>query len=52
MRAADAILAMPTWEKSLGAKREIEWAKEKGMKIFYPADPTDIEDIVTWAKEV
>ena len=50
MRAADAILAMPTWEKSLGAKREVEWARGKGMKIFYPTDPTDIEDIVTWAK--
>jgi len=49
-KAADAVLALPRWEQSNGAKREIGWAKENGMKIFYPKDPTDIEDIVTWAK--
>ncbi len=41
---------MPKWEQSWGAKREVERAREKGMKIFYPKDPTDIEEIVAWAK--
>jgi len=50
MRAADAVLAMPNWEKSRGAKKEVEWAREKGVKIFYPKDPTDIEEIVNWAR--
>lgn len=48
-RVADAVLAIPGWESSFGAKREVEWAKEKGMKIFYPKDPADIEEIVQWA---
>lgn len=51
MRIADASLAIPGWEKSWGTKREVAWAKEHGMKIFYPKDPTDIEEIVTWTKK-
>jgi len=51
MRAADAVLAMPNWEQSGGARQEIGWAKENGLKIFYPKDPTDIKEIVDWAKE-
>jgi len=49
-RIADALLAMPTWETSKGAVKEIAWAKEQGMKIFYPKNPTDIADIIEWAK--
>lgn len=50
-RMADAVLAIPGWENSWGAKREIAWAKEKDMKIFYPKHLKDIEDIINWAKE-
>lgn len=50
MRAADAVLAMPAWKTSRGAKKEIAWARANGMKIFYPKNPNDIEDIA-WAKE-
>ncbi|HCR52393.1 TPA: hypothetical protein DIV48_01940 [Candidatus Kaiserbacteria bacterium] len=50
-RAADALLAIPGWEKSLGARKEVEWARENGLKAFYPKDSTDIEDIVRWAKK-
>lgn len=46
---ADAVLAIPNWEKSYGAKKEVEWAKENGMKIFYPKDSTDISEIINWA---
>jgi len=42
---------MPNWEKSWGVKREVALARENGIKIFYPKDPTDIEEIVKWAKE-
>ena len=48
---ADAVLALPNWEKSWGAKKEIEWAKKKGMKIFYPKDLSDIKDIVEWVNK-
>jgi hypothetical protein len=47
---ADAVLVVPGWENSNGTKRELEWVKEKGMKIFYPKNPTDIEEIIRWAK--
>ena len=32
---ADAVLALPTWRQSKGARREIAYAKEKGKRIFY-----------------
>ena len=51
-RSANAVLAMPNWEKSLGARREIEWAKQqKDLPIFYPKSPDDISEIVRWAKQ-
>lgn len=49
-RSADALLAIPGWEKSWGATKEVELAKEKGLKVFYPKHPNDIEDIIAWAK--
>lgn len=45
---ADAVLAMPGWEKSVGAKIEVEWAKENNLPIFYPKSPDDIGDIIDW----
>jgi len=50
-RMANAVLAVPGWEKSWGARQEIEWAEENNLKIFYPKDPTDIKDIIKWAKQ-
>lgn len=49
-RSADAVLAVPGWEKSTGAKREVEWAKENSLPVFYPKDPSGIGDIVEWAR--
>lgn len=49
-RSADAVLAMPGWEKSWGAKREVEWAEAHGLKVFYPKSPDDIAEIIQWAK--
>ena len=50
-RAADAIIAIPGWENSPGAKNEITWAKENNLKIFFPKSSNDLEEIIKWAKE-
>ncbi len=48
-RSADAVLAMPGWDKSRGAKKEVEWAMENKMPVFYPESPDDINEIIKWA---
>src|SRR3989344_4174602 len=48
-RAADAVLAMPDWDKSKGAKDEVAWAVQNKLPVFYPKFPEDIDDIVNWA---
>lgn len=51
-RASDAILMIPGWEKSKGAKAELEYAKYKeSMYIFYPKSPQDISEIIEWANK-
>lgn len=50
-RSADAVLAMQGWERSKGAKAEVEWAKENGLPVFYPISHMNIQDIVGWARE-
>ncbi|MFA5987346.1 MAG: DUF1937 family protein [Candidatus Paceibacterota bacterium] len=49
-RAADALLAMPGWEKSKGAKVEVEWAAKNNLQIFYPKSAGDINDIIVWSQ--
>lgn len=34
----DALLMLPTWEQSKGAVLEHDYAKEKGLKIYYAVD--------------
>ncbi len=48
-RSADAVLAVPGWENSKGATREIELAKQLGLAIFYPKNPSDINAILKWS---
>ncbi len=50
-RMADAVLALPGWENSNGAKKEIAWAKEHNMTIFYPKSPEDMAEVERWSKE-
>ncbi len=50
-RAADAVLAIPGWEKSFGAKREIDWARANNLPVFYPKSPEDIDNIIAWARQ-
>ena len=49
-RSADAVLAMPGWEASTGARSEIEFAKQKGLPIFYPKSQGDLDEVIAWAK--
>ena len=51
MRIADAVLAVPGWEKSFGAKEEIKWAQNNNILVFFPKNPEDIDDIKQWAKD-
>ena len=48
---ADAVLALPGWEKSNGAKKEVEWAIGNDIPVFYPEHPEDIEKIIIWYNE-
>jgi len=50
-RVADAVLAMPGWEKSRGAKNEVGWAKVNNLPIFYPQSPDDLSGVVNWANK-
>jgi hypothetical protein len=47
---SDAALFTPRWKASSGARREHDWAEEKGLTIFYPESPSDIGDIIAWNK--
>jgi len=51
-RTANAILAIPGWETSNGARAEIEFAKRKGLPIFYPKSPDDLSEVIAWANEI
>jgi hypothetical protein len=50
-RSCDAVLAMPGWEKSRGAKWEVELATKEKRPIFYPASPADIQEIIKWVNK-
>lgn len=49
-RATDAMIAIPGWENSPGAKNEVAWAEENSMKIFYPRSHNDLDEIIKWVK--
>jgi hypothetical protein len=50
-RVADAVLAVPNWKSSSGARKEVEWAQESNLPIFFPKSTDDIEEIIKWNKE-
>ena len=50
-KVADAVLAIPGWEKSSGARAEIEWAIANNLKIFYPKSLEDMSDVISWARK-
>lgn len=49
-RASDAILAIPGWEKSSGARAELQWAKKNNIPIFYPESPDKLDEVIKWVK--
>ena len=49
-RVADAMIAIPGWENSSGAKNEVSWAKENSLKIFFPKSIDDLDKVIMWAK--
>lgn len=49
-RVVDALLAIPGWEDSVGAQREVTYAKKHGIPVFYPNSPDDLDEIEKWAK--
>lgn len=51
IRTADALIAIPGWETSNGAKYEIEIAKTLKLPIFYPKSPDDLSEITAWVNE-
>ena len=52
LKRCDAVLAMPGWDKSHGATKEVEIAKELGLPIFHPRSPEDIKKIIEWNREI
>lgn len=51
IRVADALIAIPGWETSNGAKYEIEIAKTLQLPIFYPKSPDDLNEVINWFNE-
>ena len=48
-KTADAIMAIPGWQTSSGAKAEIEYVRQKGIPVFFPESPDDLGEIIAWA---
>lgn len=44
LEKSDALLAMPRWRESSGARAEVQRSGERGIKIFFPLSP-DEEDV-------
>jgi phosphopantothenoylcysteine synthetase/decarboxylase len=47
---SNAVLAIPGWEKSKGTVKEIEWAKENNLLVFYPKSTKDLDEVTRWMK--
>lgn len=50
-QVANAVLALPDWKNSKGARAEIKWAKKNKIKVFFPNSPDDLDDIIKWSKK-
>jgi nucleoside 2-deoxyribosyltransferase len=47
----DALLALPDWQQSRGARKEVEWAIANQKPVFYPSSVDDLNEIVVWNKK-
>lgn len=51
LKRCDRLLAVPCWETSSGASREVAWVKENKLPVFFPGSPEEIEEIVEWSNK-
>ena len=49
-RSSDAVLFIPGWQESLGARCERKIAEELKLPMFFPKNPDDIKEIIDWNK--
>lgn len=47
-KCADAVLAIPGWEKSKGARQEVDWAEKNHLPIFYPTSTNNLQELTFW----
>ena len=45
---SNALVAIPGWQTSFGARNEVKIAEEMGLPIFYPKSPDDLKEIEDW----
>ena len=45
---SDAVVVLPDWEKSFGARHEIKIAEELKLPIFYPKSVSDLDEVEKW----
>jgi hypothetical protein len=43
----DGLLLVPGWQESPGTLRELEIAKSRGIRVFYPSQ---VQDCIDWAE--
>jgi len=48
-KVCSAVLLLPGWETSGGAKKEAAEAEKRGWPVFKPSSPDDIKDVLNWA---
>ncbi|HEX7456665.1 MAG TPA: DUF1937 family protein [Candidatus Nanoarchaeia archaeon] len=49
-KVCSAVLAIPGWENSSGAREEVEWAKQNKIPVFFPKSSEDLTEVIKWAK--
>lgn len=50
-RACDAVLTIPDWETSTGAREEVAWAQQNNIPVFFPKSAEDLSQVITWVRE-
>lgn len=50
LKACDAILMLPGWEESKGAREELEEAEERGKPVFYFSLPSSLARLARWVE--
>lgn len=48
-KVCSAVLALPGWKESGGARGEVEEARKRNWPVFEPKSPEDLKEIVQWS---